>query len=154
MALEGMACRLAALHMTQDAVDTLLAELEEDRERRLHGGAGGRLDQRPFDFHERIARGCGNDRIANALCGDLYNLLRIYRRHSGTVLERTGDAYGEHWQVARAILARDPELAESLMRAHVERAARNLFNHLPQVAPKAARVDTGDGSAQRKDVKI
>ena len=38
-----------------------------------------------FDFHERIVRGSRNSRIADALCGDLYHLLRIYRRRSGAV---------------------------------------------------------------------
>ncbi len=133
MALEGMACRLATLRMSDEEVDILLAELEQDRRRRIEGAAGGAVE-RGFDFHERIVRGCGNGRIVNALCGDLYHLLRIYRRHSGTVLERKDDAFGEHWQIARAIRARDCELAESLMRSHIERAARHLFTHLPQLA--------------------
>ncbi len=134
MALEGMACKLAALRMTNDEVDTLLAELAQDRERRIDGAQ----DRPAFDFHERIVRACGNARIINALCGDLYHLLRIYRRHSGSVLERKDDAYGEHWQIIRAIRARDAELAESLMRSHIERAAQHLFTHLPQLAPLTA----------------
>lgn len=135
MALEGMACRLATLRMSDEEVDILLAELEQDRRRRVEGAGG----QRGFDFHERIVRGCGNARIVNALCGDLYHLLRIYRRHSGTVLERKDDAFGEHWQIARAIKARDCDLAESLMRSHIERAARHLFNHLPQLAAASSQ---------------
>ena len=63
---------------------------------------------------------------------------KIYRRHSGSVLERKDDAYGEHWQIIRAIRARDAELAESLMRSHIERAAQHLFTHLPQLAPLTA----------------
>jgi DNA-binding GntR family transcriptional regulator len=125
-ALEGTACNLATQRMADAEIDALLVELERSR---LPGGGGEA--PKVFDFHERIARACGNSRIINALCGDLYHLLRIYRRHSThTVTERKEDAYEEHWQILRAMKARDARLAESLMRAHIERAALNLTHQL------------------------
>lgn len=130
MALEGVACNLAAQRMKPDEIDRLSEDLEEDRIRRREKGKAVPPNERAFDFHERIVRASGNNRIINALCGDLYHLLRVYRRHSGTVLERKEDAYEEHWQIMRAIAARDARLAESLMRAHIERAANHLFAHL------------------------
>ena len=129
MALEGVACGLAALRMSDVEIDRLLEELEQDRLQR-NAADNGAETPRVFDFHERIVRACGNQRIINALCGDLYHLLRIYRRHSGTVLEREHDAYSEHWQILRAIKGRDAQLAESLMRSHIERAAQHLSEHL------------------------
>ncbi|QKH36256.1 GntR family transcriptional regulator [Achromobacter pestifer] len=134
MALEGVACNLATRRMSDDEIAQLLAELEQDRQRRLEAANGGASAPRVFDFHERIVRASGNNRIINALCGDLYHLLRVYRRHSGTVLERKDDAYAEHWQILRAIRSRDAELAESLMRSHIERAAKHLFEHLAEGA--------------------
>jgi len=134
MALEGVACNLATRRMNDEEIAQLLAELEQDRQRRLAAANGGAPAPRVFDFHERIVRASGNNRIINALCGDLYHLLRVYRRHSGTVLERKDDAYAEHWQILRAIRARDAELAESLMRSHIERAAQHLFEHLAEGA--------------------
>ncbi|NYT83691.1 GntR family transcriptional regulator [Alcaligenaceae bacterium] len=127
MALEGMACNLATQRMPDDEIDALLSEMEQDRQQRVSGAEQPRV----FDFHERIVRASGNQRIIAALCGDLYHLLRIYRRHSGTVLERKDDAYAEHWQIVRAIKSRDGGLAESLMRSHIERAANHLVRHLP-----------------------
>lgn len=125
MALEGMACNLATQRMDEASIDALMVELESTR-RPVPGAA-----VKVFDFHERIVKGCGNSRIVNALCGDLYHLLRIYRRHSThTVVERKDDAYDEHWQILRAMKARDAMLAESLMRSHIERAARNLTQQL------------------------
>jgi DNA-binding GntR family transcriptional regulator len=126
MALEGMACKLATQRMPDAEVDALLTEMDQDRQQRVSGATPPRV----FDFHERIVRACGNQRIIAALCGDLYHLLRIYRRHSGTVLERKDDAYAEHWQILRAIKSRDGGLAESLMRSHIERAADHLVQHL------------------------
>ena len=127
MALEGMACNLATQRMSDQQIDALLKEMEQDRQLRASGAEPPRV----FDFHERIVRACGNQRIIAALCSDLYHLLRIYRRHSGTVLERKDDAYAEHWQIVRAIKSRDGGLAESLMRSHIERAAEHLVHHLP-----------------------
>jgi len=137
MALEGMACNLATRHMTDDEVAALLSELEQDRQSRLDGGSLVGEPPRIFDFHERIVRASRNQRIINTLCGDLYHLLRIYRRHSGTVLERKDDAYAEHWQIVRAIKSRDATLAESLMRSHIERAANHLFDHLLEEPARA-----------------
>jgi DNA-binding GntR family transcriptional regulator len=134
MALEGVACNLATRRMRDDEIAQLLVELEQARPRRLEAAYGGAPAPRVFDFHERIVLASGNTRIINALCGDLYHLLRVYRRHSGTVLERKDDAYAEHWQILRAIRARDAELAESLMRSHIERAAHHLFEHLAEGA--------------------
>jgi len=127
MALEGMACNLDARRMSDAEIDALIAELE--RSRHTYSASAPR-EKGVFDFHERIVRACGNARIINLLCGDLYHLLRIYRRHSGAIIERKEEAFDEHWQILRAMKARDPHLAESLMRSHIRRAARNLFDHL------------------------
>lgn len=127
MALEGMACNIDARRMSDVQIDGLISELERSRQ---SYSSDAPADGSVFDFHERIVRACGNARIINLLCGDLYHLLRIYRRHSGAIVERKEEAYDEHWQILRAIKARDPHLAESLMRSHVRRAARNLFDHL------------------------
>lgn len=132
MALEGMASNLAARRMTDAQIDGLISELE--RSRQIYSCAPS-IPVTPdeavvFDFHEQVVRASGNARIINLLCGDLYHLLRIYRRHSGAIIERKEEAFDEHWQILRAIKTRDPYLAESLMRSHIRRAARNLFDHL------------------------
>ncbi|MDH4377732.1 MAG: GntR family transcriptional regulator [Ramlibacter sp.] len=140
MALEGMACRLAAERMSNEEIGGLVRELEQDRQRTLADrGAGARSAAnahvpKAFDLHERIVRASGNSRIIDALCGDLYHLLRMYRGRSGAVPERKSQAYAEHWQLVRALKARDGELAESLMRSHVARAADHLFAHLPLIS--------------------
>jgi len=130
MALEGFACKLAAERMSDAAIGAVFDGLEQDRLRARSGTA-----PRIFDFHECIMQGSGNRRIVAALCGDLYHLLRIYRRHSGKVKERKHNAYGEHVQILRAIKMRDGERAEALMRAHIGRAADHLFSQLASNHP-------------------
>jgi len=127
MGLEGVACYLATQRMTDEEMAALMHEMETHyANRRKHPEEGSR----EFDLHERIVRASGNQRIIAALCEDLYHLLRIYRRHSGTVLERSYDAFEEHWQIIRAMRSRDARLAESLMRSHIERAAHHIAIHL------------------------
>jgi len=122
MALEGMACSLAAQRMSTEDLDRIAQALEASRVRPVAARGKGAAGRKVFDFHESIARACGNERIAESLCGDLYHLLRIYRRRSGAMPERRGQAHEEHWQILRALKARDGHLAESLMRAHIGRA--------------------------------
>ena len=73
-----------------------------------------------------IAHACGNDRIRELLCGDLNSLMQLYRRRSGARAQRGAEAYQEHWQIVRAMLTRDADLAESLMRSHIRRETENL----------------------------
>jgi DNA-binding GntR family transcriptional regulator len=113
-ALEGYACRLAAERMADAEIAALAEQLEATRQ-----GA-----EAP-DFHARIVQACGNERIIESLCGDLYHLLRGYRRRSGST-GRRALAQREHWEILRAIRARDAELSESLMRSHIARAAQHL----------------------------
>jgi len=147
-ALEGMACRLAAQRMSSGEIEALEQALEAARAARLKG-AGRRQREAPpaFDFHERIALASGNARIHATLTGDLRHLLSLYRVRSGAVPNRKDNAFAEHWQVLRAIRARDAELAESLMRSHVRRAAEQLFRELPDgpaESPLEPRLQTID----------
>lgn len=130
MALEGMACSLAAQRISREELDRIERELDQHRVRAAEPRGKG-ASRRVFDFHESIALACGNDRIAESLCGDLYHLLRIYRKRSGAVPERRAQAHQEHWQILRALKARDGPLAESLMRAHIGRANDVLLDASP-----------------------
>jgi DNA-binding GntR family transcriptional regulator len=138
-ALEGMACRLAAERMSADDASRLLADLEAERRQWMEGEDED--TPRTFDFHQRVVEGSQNRRIAETLNGDLYQLFRLYRRRSGADLQRKNAAYLEHWQIMRAIITRDPDLAESLMRSHVARASANLVRttEIPETAPTPRR---------------
>ncbi|MCB9959028.1 MAG: GntR family transcriptional regulator [Rhodospirillaceae bacterium] len=121
-AIEGYAARLAARRISERELDKLFEDLEAARSRK---------NARPaFDLHARLAMASGNTRIIDALCGDLYHLFRLYRRRSGDEGNRRTDAYHEHWQILRALQMRDEDLAESLMRSHIKRAAAHLSARL------------------------
>jgi len=117
-AVEGMSVRLATQNMSDEALDALLEDFSHSRE--------GKTSDEVLDVHVTIAQGCGNDRIRALLCDELYYLLRLYRARSGDIPGRRSNAYSEHWQILRAMRARDADLAESLMRAHIVRATQSL----------------------------
>lgn len=123
--VEGTSVRLATKVMSDEAIERLLADFDK---------AGG--NARVLDVHVRIAQECGNRRIQTLLCDELYYLLRLYRARSGSTPGRHGNAAAEHWQILRAMRARDAELAESLMRAHIARATEALQNLLHARGPE------------------
>lgn len=124
-ALEGYACRLAAERISNEEITSLASELERARAAWVANEPSD-WENIP-DFHARIVKASGNSQIIEALCGDLYHLLRLYRRQSGNMGDRRTAAFQEHWQILRALKARDPDLSESLMRSHIARAARQLM---------------------------
>ncbi|NKN34358.1 GntR family transcriptional regulator [Marichromatium bheemlicum] len=126
-ALEGMAARIAAERMPDEAIDEIKRLLAQ------HRGEIARDDWQTYfqeegdlDFHFRIVQGGGNQRLFDILCNDLYHLARMYRCQFGMRSERARDALKEHELIVDAIAARDGELAEWLMRRHI-RASREAI---------------------------
>ncbi len=123
--LEGMACRLATLKMSDAALADLMAAVELAK-----GPDNYSLvdTDYPFNFHEAIVNACGNSKIRQALSGELYDLdpavplEHAHPRAGGRAHSR------DHWQICRAMQARDADLAESLMRAHIRRVAALIEN--------------------------
>lgn len=125
--LEGIACRLATERMS----DQEIMELEILLEGHAASGeikAGDSYYQRPgdYDLHFRIIQGSRNKKLINMLCDDLYHLLRVYRYRSSSRKGRAQQALHEHRAIVAAIKARDPDAAESAMRAHLRHAIQSL----------------------------
>ncbi|MCP5213309.1 MAG: GntR family transcriptional regulator [Hahellaceae bacterium] len=126
-ALEGMACRLAAENMSTVQIDELKALLEQHKQmvseeewRSYYQKEGD------FDFHYRIVKGSGNQKLYQSLCGELYHLVRMYRYRLSMTSGRPAQALKEHANIVDAIAARDGELAEMLMRRHISAARKNI----------------------------
>jgi DNA-binding GntR family transcriptional regulator len=113
--LEATATRLASQRMSDDELQHLMSSLE-----------AANPDSSEFDIHRQIAMHCGNSRIRDLLCEELYYLLRLYRRQSGDAPGRRPEAHEEHWQIVSAMKQRNASLAESLMRSHIRRATQGL----------------------------
>jgi len=126
-ALEGKACALAAVRISDEELDALEKLLQEHaKQRQLLSGKGYYQESKDFDFHFRIARASDNERLVSMICGDLYDLLRIYRYKSSTLSGRAARALEEHREILAALRKRDPNLAEQAMRAHIRNAQQHV----------------------------
>jgi DNA-binding GntR family transcriptional regulator len=125
--LESMACRLAAERMTDDEIAELQTLLNE-HEASIEAEQGQSYYQKAgdLDLHYRLIRGSKNERLQQMLYGELYHLVRMYRYQTSTSTERPLQALQEHQRIVEAIAARDAELAELLMRRHIQTSLLNL----------------------------
>ncbi len=157
--LEGLACRLAAEAMSDEEIADLERLLDtHSRQEDLRKGKSYYQDPRNLDFHFRIAKACGNERLRHLVCGELYDLLRVYRYQSSAIHGRAQQSYDEHRAIVAALAARDPDLAEAKMRHHIRNSRANLACEQEQEARgaavehpgRAARVNPGNGAAHRR----
>ncbi len=141
-ALEGMAARLAAIHMSHKEIDELRILLDE-HEVAINRAEGREYfqDEGDLDFHFRIVRGSENDKLINLLCGELYHLVRMYRYRSSRIASRPQKALAQHRQILDSIAARDGELAEILMRRHISGAQKNIALQLENNKGSNAIID-------------
>jgi DNA-binding GntR family transcriptional regulator len=130
-ALEGMAARLAANHMTEAEIDKLRELLtQHGREIEQEQGQAYFQKEGDLDFHYRIIIGSKNNRLINLLCNDLYYQVRLYRYQFGMRSNRVPKAYSEHVHIVDAIANRDGEMAELLMRLHIRSSRKNIESML------------------------
>ncbi|MDR2858022.1 MAG: GntR family transcriptional regulator [Novosphingobium sp.] len=148
-ALEGMACGLAALNMSDAEIAELRRLLDNhEKQRSVQENKGYYQESKDFDFHFRIVAGSGNERLARMLTGDLYYLLRVYRYKSSTKPGRAMEALQEHRDIAAALERRDPQAAEQAMREHLRHARRYVEEQIaaettnghPPATPRKGRV--------------
>jgi DNA-binding GntR family transcriptional regulator len=126
-ALEGMACRIAATQMTDEEIDQLRKLLDShEKQIRKQGGKVYSQKEGDLDFHYQIARGSRNQMLMDLLGSEQYQLLRMCRYRTSRNAERTGPALQQHRQIVEALAQRDGELAEMLMRRHIQGAWHSI----------------------------
>ena len=126
-ALEGMACRIAATQMTDDEIEQLRKLLDShEKQIRKQGGKVYSQKEGDLDFHYQIARGSRNQMLMDLLGSEQYQLLRMCRYRTSRNAERTGPALQQHRQIVDALAQRDGELAEMLMRRHIQGAWQSI----------------------------
>ncbi|XKH00665.1 GntR family transcriptional regulator [Marinobacter nauticus] len=125
--MEGLAARQAAERMTDDEIRALQETLDT-HEKMIEEAKGQAYYQAEgdYDFHHRIATGSRNSKLAQMLLGDLYYMVRMYRYRLSTSAGRPHMALGEHRHIVEALARRDGELAEFLMKRHINAARQNI----------------------------
>lgn len=126
-ALEGMACRIAAAQMTDDEIAQLSKLLDRhEAQIKKQGGKVYAQSEGDLDFHFQIVRGSRNQMLMNLLGSEQYQLLRMCRYRTSRNAERPGPALQQHRQIVAALAQRDGELAEILMRRHIQGAWHSI----------------------------
>jgi len=126
-ALEGMACRQAAINMSdQEIVDMQAMLNSHGKAQALKDGVAYYQEEGDLDFHYKVILGSHNKQLINLICGQLYHLVRMYRCQFGMNSPRASRAFSEHAQIIQAICDRDGELAELLMRRHIAASRKNI----------------------------
>lgn len=122
-ALEGLACSLAALNMSDAAIAALKKMLgSHEKQKSVQENTGYYDEAKNLDFHFSIVDGSGNDRLTQLLAGDLHYLLRVYRHRADPKPGRAAQVLQEHRAIIAALEARDPEAADRAMREHLRHA--------------------------------
>ena len=147
-ALESMAARLAAEHMTAKEIAGLREVLSvHESQDDLRRGEAYYQREGDLDFHYRIVLGSHNKMLMNLLCDDLYYLVRLYRTQFSASGTRPQRAFVEHHRIVDAIEAGDTELAELLMRRHVSASRENVADRYAATLEESAR-QSSDASSE------
>jgi DNA-binding GntR family transcriptional regulator len=126
--LEGLAARLAAQTMSTHEKSELRLLLTSHHKHILDTQGRSYFQQEgDVDFHYRIVHGSKNQRLIDMLAGDLYQLVRMYRYQFSLSSNRPEQALKEHDQICSAIEEGDGELAEWLMKRHINNARNNIM---------------------------
>ncbi len=110
----------AAGEVARKASDPELAELGK-----LHDQLEAQAQQRDAffrineEFHQRLLQIAGN-RWRNQIVNDLRKVMKLNRHHSLFRQGRVAESLAEHRALVQALLARDADQAQALMRAHFE----------------------------------
>ncbi|EWH00395.1 GntR family transcriptional regulator [Halomonas sp. BC04] len=142
-ALESMAARLAAEHMSAEEIAGLREVLAlHERQADLKSGEAYYQREGDLDFHYRIVLGSHNRMLMTMLCDDLYYLVRLYRTQFSASGTRPHRAFVEHHRIVDAIEAGDAELAELLMRRHVSASRANVVDRYATILTQQAEATT------------
>lgn len=132
-ALEGMACRIAATQMSDEEI-ARLRQLLDSHEQQIALQVDGVYSQSEgdLDFHYQIVRGSRNEMLMDMLGSEQYQLLRMCRYRTSRNAQRTQPALQQHRHIVEALAQRDGELAEMLMRRHIQGAWRSISETIAQ----------------------
>lgn len=122
--LEGSAARLTAALYSPAALKTVDKEL---RSQKLTGTINlAAISEAGQSLHRMIVDECGNEVLAGTI-RSLQDHFSRYRHFSLQISEKVLSSHREHLEILDALSRRDGELAERLVRAHFEHAARFLI---------------------------
>jgi DNA-binding GntR family transcriptional regulator len=138
--LEGYAARVAAERLDDAALDELQRSCDRYRELVRHDERLRELTDENFVFHTTIHKAAGSERLLTMI-RQVTSVPLIYQSYFTYSAENRETACQDHVRVLGALRARDPERAETLMKAHVLWARDVALAHLPLIERNARDTD-------------
>ncbi|ADO42935.1 GntR family transcriptional regulator [Ketogulonicigenium vulgare] len=122
-ALEGLAARQAAENATDSERASLAVMLDAHRDKLEREGPVDYWQSNVnTDFHHRVATLSRNSHLIDLINDRFWPLFQLVRRARRDEPGRIRRSYVEHRRIANAIIDRDGDVAELLMRRHIEAA--------------------------------
>jgi len=122
--LEGL-CAREAVENCSDADLVRLDDMHATLEMFAESGDIDEYYEKNFEFHQAIQDLSGN-RTLQRIIGDLRKVLRLARHNQLTIPGRLAASIGEHREIMHAFHARDPDLADTNMKAHLLKQWKSL----------------------------
>lgn len=139
-AVESLAARLAAEHMTEVEIAMLRQPTTDSRLGKVPPAG------RPT-FHLQIMRGSGNTALCKLLDADFYQLLALWQVQFPWLRHVNDKSWDDHERIADAIAHRDGDCAELLMRNHLRRLRKVILGNLGTEAAHTASQAKGASRA-------
>lgn len=135
--LEGYAARRAAPRLEDSQLDKLQRSCDRYRELGQRDELLRELTDENFTFHDIIMEAAASGRL-RLMIRQVTAVPLIYRSYMTYSRDHRDSAWQDHVKVLGALRSRDPERAESLMKAHVLWARDVAMAHLPLVSRDGA----------------
>ena len=127
-ALESMSARLITLNATDDAIASLRSLLTSYSKGQIDDHID-EYSENNINFHQAILRMSGNQLICD-MADNLFIHMRSIRARTIGEEDRAQRSIVDHMQIVEAIEARDPDLAERLVREHTLNLAKHVDTHV------------------------
>ena len=126
-ALESLAARLAAEKADRGQLGELLECLKATED--ALDAAPSALYPRDLDFHQRVCRLAGNEKLLDHV-SQIHTQLHLARSRSSSRPGRARQAYEEHLAIYKALKERDPNKADEAMRHHLRNGLKSTLEIL------------------------
>lgn len=125
--LEGFATNLLAARITDDILEKLRMNIEQQKDASHNSPDADSLSDIGLEFHKIIARASGNQ-FADSFIQSIVTRLSCSNRAIVYVHGGSEASTHEHTQILAALRDKNPALAEKEMRNHLSRVRQDLVN--------------------------
>lgn len=128
MLIEGLAARWAASNITADEIAEIREALELEEFYTQKGGDTESLLKIDSRFHDLLFKAC-KSRPLNYILSTFHHYVQSARSASFEIPGRAEKVFEEHRDIFKAIIGKDPDLAEKLTTQHIRNAKENVMKH-------------------------